>query len=189
MNAILAYFNQPLLRIPLLFGVATGVLSFGYFLALYAFGIPPLGNHKSLDFGITIILMTAAVWYYRRHVGHGMLHLWEGLSICFLVNVVGAFISGWLIYLFVQYVDKNVFTQYLDNSRHLILTGQKELIEKLGADQFRNVLAEVAKTRPSDLIYDEVGKKIVLGVLPILVISLIFRKQDYSVIHPEPPNR
>jgi hypothetical protein len=28
------------------------------------------------------------------------------------------------------------------------------------------------------------GKKTLLGILPILVISLLFRKQDYSIINP-----
>jgi hypothetical protein len=35
----------------------------------------------------------------------------------------------------------------------------------------------------SEIIMDEVSKKTVMAIIPILVISLIFRKQDYGVFH------
>jgi hypothetical protein len=184
MNEIRTYFSHPLLRWPLLFGLATGLLCFGYFLVLYALGIPPLGNHKSLDFGIHIILITATVWYFRRTVGQGRLHLWEGLTIGYVVNTVGAFVTGWLIYFFITQVQPDIFTQYLANSRALLLQGKAEIVDKLGAAQFQSLLAGVGQTKPGDLITDEIVKKSALAVLPVLIISLIFRKQDYSVLNP-----
>lgn len=185
MNFIKTYFSHPLLKWPLLFGLATGVLCFLYFLALYALGVPPLGNPKSLDFGINIIMMTAAVWYYRRRVGHGMLHLWEGLSICYIVNTVGAFVTGWLIYFFVTQVDPNVFTQYVVNSRNLLIGGKADIVKTLGENgplQFQNMLNGLSHLQPGELITDELAKKSALAVLPVLVISLLFRKQDYNVL-------
>jgi hypothetical protein len=35
---------------------------------------------------------------------------------------------------------------------------------------------------PEVLITDELTKKTALAVLPVLIISLIFRKQDYSIL-------
>lgn len=182
MNKVIDYFNHPLLKIPLLVGVVTGILGFLYFLGLYATGVPPLGNHKSLDFGIHIITMAATVWYYRKYVNKGMLHLWEGLSICYLINTIGALVTGWCILFFVTEIDPAVFQQYLDNSRNLLLEGQKEITKNLGADQFKTLLNNINRIQPGDLIYDELFKKSALAVLPALVISLIFRKQDYSIL-------
>lgn len=182
MNKVIDYFNHPLLKIPLLVGLVTGVMGFLYFLALYSLGIPPLGNHKSLDFGIHVITMTATVWYYRKYIGKGLLHLWEGLTICYLVNTIGALVTGWLILLFVTQIDPAVFQQYLDNSRDLLIEGQKELTKQLGPDQFKTLLNNINRIQPGDLIYDELFKKSALAVLPALVISLLFRKQDYSVL-------
>ena len=182
MKKVIDYFSHPLLRIPLLVGVLTGVLGFVYFLALYSLGIPPLGNHKSLDFGIHIITMTATVWYYRKHIGKGRLHLWERISICYLINTIAALVTGWGIYFFVTQIDPSVFQQFLDNSRALLLEGQKDIVRQLGADQFKTMLANVDRIQEGDLIYDELFKKTALAVLPVLVISMIFRKQDYSVL-------
>jgi hypothetical protein len=33
------------------------------------------------------------------------------------------------------------------------------------------------------VIKDEVSKKMLMGIIPILVISLILRRQDYGVFH------
>jgi hypothetical protein len=40
----------------------------------------------------------------------------------------------------------------------------------------------VGEMATSEIIMDEVGKKTVMAIIPILVISLILRKQDYSIL-------
>ncbi len=184
MKKVIAYLNHPFLKIPLLVGFTTGVLGFVYFLALYALGIPPLGNHKSLDFGINVITMTTAVWYYRKTAGHGMLHFWEGLSICYIVNTVGALVTGWFIYFFVTAADPDVFAQYITNSLALLEQGKADIVKTLGADQFTVLIQKLKTTQPADLIADEVSKKTVLAILPAFIISLVLRKQEYSVLNP-----
>ena len=182
MKNILAYFNHPLLKIPFLAGLTAGVLCFVYFLALYALNVPALGNIRVLDFGIHIILMIAAVWYYRKYVGHGMLHLWEGITICYVLNTIAALITGWLIYFFVTQVDPGVFAEYVVNSKKLLLEGKKQLTDQFGPETFTQQWEKVSTMTPAVLLPDEMTKKTALAVLPVLIISLIFRKQDYSVL-------
>ncbi|GAB4055371.1 DUF4199 domain-containing protein [Spirosoma foliorum] len=182
MKSILNYFNHPLLKIPLLAGLLTGVLCFLYFLALYAIGVPPLGNIRVLDFGIHIIVMAATVWYYRKYIGHGRLHLWEGLTIGYVLNTVAALVTGWLIYLFITQIDPGVFAEYVVNSKKLLLDGKKQLTDQFGPETFAEQWSKVVNMQPSVLLPDELTKKTALAVLPVLIISLIFRKQDYSVL-------
>jgi hypothetical protein len=177
MNSLLNYFNKPLLKIPLVFGLATGLLSFLFFLGLYWVGVMPLGNKKALDFGIFVIMMAATCWYYRRKIGNGYMHMWEGLTICYVVNSVGAFVLGWLIYLFIEYVDPELFVRYLFEMEQLLMNGKVELLKNIGEADFQQMLREVRLTKPGELITDELSKKTLMGVLPILIISLIFRKQ------------
>ncbi|WP_128544350.1 DUF4199 domain-containing protein [Larkinella soli] len=186
MKTFLAFFNQPLLKWPILFGLATGVFSFLYFLSLYFLGFVPLGNRKTPDIGITIILMTAAVWYYRRKIGKGLLHLWEAITICYVVNTVGAIINGWLIYFFVTYIDPSVFVRYTDELRQLISSRQGQLVKELGREAYLKLLQGVGEIRTADLITDEISKKTVLVILPVLIISLIFRRQAYSLYNTQP---
>lgn len=182
MKSILNYFGHPLLKIPLLAGLLTGVLCFVYFLALYAIGVPPLGNIRVLDFGIHIIVMAATVWYYRKYIGHGRLHLWEGLTIGYVLNTIAALVTGWLIYLFVTQLDPGVFSEYIVNSKKLLLDGKKQLTDQFGPETFAEQWEKTINMQPAVLLPDELTKKTALAVLPVLIISLIFRKQDYSVM-------
>ncbi|WAC11758.1 DUF4199 domain-containing protein [Dyadobacter pollutisoli] len=181
MKSIIAYFNKPILKISLLFGLATGLLVFVFFLGLYLMDIVPLGNNKILDFGIHIILIAGACWYYRKKVGNGFLHLWEALTIGYVVNTIGALIAGWLIYFFVTYIDPSVFTNYLGEMKTLMLAGKAELVKNIGEAEFAKMYNGVGSMERSEIIMDEVSKKTVMAIIPILVISLIFRKQDYGL--------
>lgn len=182
MNTIIRYFNHPLLKIPFVAGLTTGVLCFLYFLGLYALGVPALGNIRVLDYGIHIIVMIGTVWYYRKHIGKGMLHLWEGITICYVLNTIAALVTGWLIYFFVTVVDPGVFAEYVVNSKKLLLEGKKQLTDQFGPETFQQQWAKVSTMTPGVLLPDELTKKTALAVLPVLIISLIFRKQDYSVL-------
>ena len=182
MKSIVNYFSHPLLKIPLLAGLATGVLCFLYFLALYAIGVPALGNIRVLDFGIHIIVMVAAVWYYRKYIGHGHLHLWEGLTIGYVLNTIAALVTSWLVYLFVTQVDPGVFAEYVVNSKKLLLEGKAQITDQFGPETFAEQWNKVNTMKPGVLLPDELTKKTALAVLPVLVISLIFRKQDYGVL-------
>ncbi|MFD1140613.1 DUF4199 domain-containing protein [Larkinella insperata] len=186
MKKLFSYFNHPLLKLPILFGLVAGVLCFIYFLVLYWLGITPLGNVRVPDFGFQIIMMVSAVWYYRKHIGKGFLHLWEALTICYVVNTVGALLTAWLIYLFINYVDYKVFTQYLADMRQLIVSTKGHLVESLGQAEYLKMLKNVDTITPETLVGDEISKKTVLAVLPVLIISLLFRRQDYSLYDPSP---
>ena len=179
------YFNKPLLKIPLVFGAATGVMAFLFFLGLYAVDVMPLGNNKVLDFGIFLIMMVAACWYYRRKIGQGYMHFWEGLTICYVVNTVGAFVVGWLIFLFVEFVDPELFTRYLAEMQDLLIKGKADLVKDIGEADFQKTLQAVVATKPGELITDEIAKKTIMAVLPILIISLIFRRQEPVPLRPK----
>lgn len=185
MPASTNYFNKPLLKIPLVFGAATGVMAFLFFLGLYAVDVMPLGNNKVLDFGIFLIMMVAACWYYRRKIGHGYMHFWEGLTICYVVNTVGAFVVGWLIFFFVKFVDPDLFTRYLAEMQQLLMQGKAELVKNIGAVEFQKMKRAISATQPGELITDELAKKTVMAVLPILIISLIFRRQEPVPLRPK----
>jgi hypothetical protein len=183
MKSIIAYFNKPILKVSMLFGAATGILVFLFFIGLYLMGIVPLGNNKVMDFGIHVILIAGACWYYRKKVGNGFLHLWEALTIGYVVNTIGALIAGWLIYFFVTFIDPAVFTNYIAEMKTLMLEGKGQLVKNIGEAEFLKMFNGVSAMKSSELIMDEVSKKTVMAIIPILVISLIFRKQDYGVFH------
>jgi len=186
MQSIINYFNKPVLKISLIFGVITGLLAFVFFLALYFVGVAPLSNIRVLDMGIFIILISGACWYYRKNVGKGLLHLYEALTIGYVVLCVAAIINGWLIYLFVSYIDPSVFTNYIDAGLQLLAKDRKTQLSYLTDPEFVAMYKEVQLNKPSIIIKNEIVQKFIIGIIPILIVSLIFRKQDYGIYSNKP---
>ena len=181
MQPIIDYFNKPLLKISMVFGVITGLLAFVFFLGLYLLKASPLSNIRVLDMGVFIILISGACWYYRKSVGNGLLHLWEALTIGYVVLCVAAIINGWLIYLFVSYIDPSVFTDYISAGLELLNHDRKTQLSYLTDPEFLDMYKVVQNNKPSIIIKNEIVQKFILGIIPILVISLIFRRQDYGI--------
>lgn len=179
MNSILKFFNLPLLKIPLLFGLIAGLLGFGYFLALYFLEITPLGNNRVLDFGFFVILNAVCCWYYRKEFGKGVMHLWEGITIGYVINTFGALVLGWLIYIFVEFIDPSVLTAYISDMQALLTSTKENITEemKMSDADYQTLYNDVSNTKAGDLIMDEFGKKTIMGVLPVLVLALVFRKR------------
>ncbi len=101
-----------------------------------------------------------------------------------MLNTVAALVTGWLVYLFVTQVDPGVFADYVVNSKKLLLAGRQQLVDQFGPETFNEQWAKVSTMRPGVLLPDELTKKTALAVQPVLIISLIFRKQDYGVLNP-----
>ncbi|TDE11108.1 DUF4199 domain-containing protein [Dyadobacter psychrotolerans] len=181
MQSIIDYFNKPLLKVSLIFGLITGLSAFIFFLTLYVVGIAPLSNVRVMDMGVFAILIAGACWYYRKKFRNGFLHLWEALTIGYVVLCIAAIINGWLIFLFVSYVDPGVFADYISSNLQLLTDGRKTQLNYLSDNEFLEIFKRTQNDKPSILIKDEISKKLLIGIIPILIISLIFRKQDYGI--------
>jgi hypothetical protein len=186
MKSIIAYFDKPILKVAVVFGLITGGAAFLFFIALYFIGVEPLANVRSFDIGIYAILIFSACLYYRKKHGNGYLHLWEALTIGYVVTCIAAIINGWLIYLFVTLVDPAVFGDYIANALQLLTDDRKSKLKFLSDGEFLKLYNEVKSNNPSILIKNEIVQKLILAIIPILVISLILRKQDYSVFQNKP---
>jgi hypothetical protein len=186
MNQISAYFNKPILKVALLFSAATGIAAFLFFLGLYFFGAQPLGNGRILDLGIYVIMIVGACIYYRRKYGNGLLHLWEALTMGYFIAGAAAIINGWLIYLFVTFVDPQIFADYITGGLKVLEEGRKTQTAFLSEKEFQDLYQSVKTSQPSVLISNEISQRLLAMIIPILVISLIMRKQDYGVFQNKP---
>lgn len=169
--------NKPLIRVPVFFGLLAGLVVFCYFLLLYGLGYLPLGSKKEISVGFNVILMGVAVWYYRRTSGEGYVHLWEGLSICYLSNFVAALISGSLIWLFLTYIDPTVLVKYIEENLKIAALTKAEVIKQMDEPTYQQLVRSLKTTTPAAVFGDEIIKKLFLGAIPALLISLYFRRQ------------
>jgi hypothetical protein len=169
--------NKPIVRVSVTFGLLTGVIVFAYCMVLYALGLPALGGKKEVSVGFNLIMMGVAVWYFRRTYGQGYLHLWQALSVCYLTNLIGAATSASLLWLLVSYIDPQVLSSYIVESLKIAEFSKKDVIEQMGTAAYQAIVTGLKATTPSTIFADELVKKLLLGAIPALLISLFFRKQ------------
>lgn len=174
MQNVINFFNKPLLKIPLVFGLLAGVVCFLYFLltqSLDKFS----ATSRALDVGFFSIIIAAACWYYRKHIGGGYFHIWEGISIGYVVWLTGALLCGYLSFIFF-YFSPEALVHYKNTLRQSLVTNQTEAIKAWGKETYVQKLSEIDLVEPSSFIFDEFRFTLLLIIIAILLIALIFRK-------------
>ncbi len=174
MRNVINFFNKPLLKIPLAFGVLAGIVCFLFFLLVQSLD-KFSGTSRALDVGFFSIIIAAACWYYRKNIGQGYMHIWEGISIGYVVWLTGALLCGYLNFAFFSF-SPNALTKYKGVLRQSLLANQAEAIKVWGKETFQQKLADIDQLTPSSFIFDEFRFTLLLIIIAILIISLIFRR-------------
>jgi len=181
--------KHPLFKVSFFFGLASAMIAFSFFLFLYWRGADALGMGRlAADAFNAFLFIVAAIWYYKRVVRKGLLHLWEGLSIGFLTNLFATLISSAVIYLFITRIDPQVLNTHIHEMQQMLLRNKvKYEIIGQGKVDFNQLLSTIGKTTATNIFWDEVLKK--GGVIILVpVVALLLRRQPYSLMNPgEPP--
>lgn len=164
--------NQ-ILKYSLFFGSIAGFACFLFFWGLYATKTNPLALRRP-DIGINIIMIWAAIWYFKRFNG-GYLHFYEAFSIGFLTNIIAALVSGVLVYLFIEYVDAKPFVEWMMHGKALLLK-DKELFEKmLNEKSYQQSLLSFDTQKHSVIITDDLIFK-QIAIVAISLLGMAMRK-------------
>lgn len=172
---MLSYFNKPLLKIPLVFGALVGVICFVFFVVVQQLG-KFSGTSRGLDVGFFVIMIVTACWYYRKHVGKGYMHIWEGITVGYVVWLTGALLCGYLTY-FYFLVSPVALQSYKEVTRNSLMVNKTEAIKTWGKEVFDQKIAQIADLDASSFIFDEFRFTVLLIVIPILLIAVFFRNQ------------
>ena len=123
--------------------------------------------------------MLGAVWFYSKQ-RKSVLHLWEGLSLSYLTNLIGALVSATLIYLFITQTNNDVLIRLMAESRQLLDLNKDEIIRLQGENSYKQLLQGVSIMKAGDLFMDEIFKKMLYGIVPALLIAMYFRRVSHS---------
>ncbi len=165
--------RKQILNYALIFGSLAGVACFLFFLAMYTTKPNPLALRRP-DIGINIIMIWASIWYFKRNNG-GYLHFYEAFSIGFLTNIIGALISGILVYLFIEFVDDKPFIDWMIHGKSLLLK-DKEMFEKiLNEKSYRQSLLSFDTQKHTVIITDDLLFK-QIAIVAISLFGMSMRK-------------
>ena len=166
--------NKKVYLLSLIFGLSAGILCFLFFLMLYAGNENPLELRRP-DLGINVLLIFLAIWFYKNRNG-GYIHFYEGFSIGFLTNVIGALVSGTAIYLFVKFIDPVPFTNWISHGKEFLIDQKEALSSILNEESFKLQLEAFDDAKPYQIILDDLMFK-QFAIVAIMLISMAMRKQ------------
>jgi len=170
--------NKKVYLFSLIFGVSAGILCFLFFLMLYAGNENPLELRRP-DLGINILLIFLAIWFYKIRNG-GYIHFYEGFSVGFLTNLIGSFISGLAIYLFVKFIDPLPFQNWISHGKEFLIDQKEALSSFLNEESFKLQLEALDKAQPYQIILDDLMFK-QFAIVAIMLISMAMRKQGDAI--------
>src|SRR6187549_1178654 len=124
---------SPLVTIPIRFGLLGGVLGTILVLTLYYLGKHPFLFPIYFDFRIILfaILMYFTLKEYRDFHKEGLLHMWEGLIMCFIFVTVFALVSSLAVFAFASFEPAFVQT-FITLFSEQIKKFPPEIVEQIG---------------------------------------------------------
>ncbi len=168
--------KYPILMVGLRYGLVSGALSATLFFAVTFFGENPLIVNKWFDYFLIPVLVFAGIREFRIYYNARALQFWQGASVGFIVYVTTALVFAAVIGLYLATYGQPWATDYVRSRVALVEENREEFTEELGEETYRRVLTEVQATTTTELILDDVFRKLMIGVFVTLIIAMVQRR-------------
>lgn len=174
------FFNRipPLARVPLRYGLITGVLGFVFVLGLYYLNRHPFLVPVFFDFRVALfaIFFFISLKELRDYYLGGLLFFWQGLMACLVYVASFALVASSLVWVFAVAVP--AFAQrYVELFLEQVKTFPPDVIERIGKEAYERNLEALPSTNAFDLAFLYFWQCFVIGFFISIIISVILRRQ------------
>lgn len=171
-------FKNPIINVPLKFGVIGGGLAIALFILLYAMDQNPVLTNKKIPFGIILIplFLFFSLKEFRDYHNQNQLRFWQGIVIGLINYLVIAIISAIFIWLFITYYDQSLITEMINFGLQHLEKGKEGFIEIYGQAYYDQTVLTAKNTTAYHIALDDFIIKALIGTLSSFIISIILRK-------------
>lgn len=167
--------NNPLIRVPLKYGITGGLLVILAFVVLLVSDENPLLVLQPFDFLLLPLFLFFSIKDFRDNYNGRLMFFWEGMTVGFFCYISIALLSSLFIILFLHWCDCNLLAEFITNKLEILESGKTRLIEEMGQTTYDETYAEVASTTAFIVALDSLMKKCILGLLFTIMLSMILR--------------
>ena len=170
--------KKELILTSLIYGLVGGVLIATPFFALLKIGEKPLINLNTLilEGMLMFIFLYIGFREYRDKRNNGVLKFWDGMTSGFIMYVSMAVVSTLILSVFLYWIDPDYIKTYRLEAQEYI----QDSITRIDDPEEKQILSEqlsrVTETEISDLVFDSMFKKIMLGLVLTPIGTVILRK-------------
>lgn len=165
-----------LFRISVLGGLFIGLGSAVFFLIAFQNSvINPVVRFFDVWIALVVVIFFL-IWIRSLRPSAEAFHFWEGLICGNLMLWTGGLVSGLLLWSVTLFYPAP-FEHFIASSLAFLKETERVAPENLRMKNLDQVLAEMAKTEPSFMIWDEVKKKVLYSFLLVPLISMFMRRK------------
>jgi hypothetical protein len=170
--------NNPLFRVPVMYGSIAGVLGFFLMIGLYYIGYHPFAVPVQLDF--RVFLFGIFIFFTLKEVRDiyrgGVLYFWEGSLMSFIFLLAFATIASLAIGVFIVIVPE-FLDSYIKMKMDFLKTLPADIVERIGKAVVESNLKILPATNAFDLAVLYFWQSFMIGAFISIILSVILRKQ------------
>jgi len=168
----------PLVRIPLKYGILSGLLSVTFLILFYFAGKHPLLIPPYFDSRILVmaILLFFALREVRDYFFGGILFFWQGMAGC-LVFLASMALLGWIGIIVFSAIEPGFVSLYIEQGLSQIKRIPPEIIKQIGQEAVDEELQLLPNMTAALLAKKFTGQTFILGFFITIIISVISRRQ------------
>lgn len=169
---------NPLIKVPLRYGLLAGTVGSILLIALYYLGrhpllIPPYADFRIILFVVFILFTLRELRDYHYN---GILYFWQGIIASFIFTVCFAVVTGIFIVSFMQLVPA-FLSDYVSLTLVQLRTLPEEAIEKIGKDVYERNIEVLPSTNGVMLGLTYVFQSFVISLFISIILSVTLRRQ------------
>jgi hypothetical protein len=169
---------NPLIKVPLRYGLLAGTVGSILLIALYYLGrhpllIPPYADFRIILFVVFILFTLRELRDYHYN---GILYFWQGIIASFIFTVCFAVVTGIFIVSFMQLVPA-FLSDYVSLTLVQLRTLPEEAIEKIGKDVYERNIEMLPSTNGVMLGLTYVFQSFVISLFISIILSVTLRRQ------------
>lgn len=171
--------NNPLVFVPLRFGLYGAGMSILSLLFLFYMGKHPLLLNPVLDvrWPLFIIFIFFSMKTFKDQYTGGIMHFWQGMVIGFINYMSMAMLVAVFIQIFAGIESTEFLSQYIQLATEQIENNRVALSESISEDTLNQTLLDLPKTQAVHLAADYLLKSMPLGLILTIIFAVLMRKK------------
>ncbi len=167
--------KNPLINVPLKYGVIGAVVIMILFVVIYSFGDNPLLAEGMVDEALLALFIFSAIKEFRDSNNGKVMFFWEGMTVGFFCYFSIAVLLAMFTLLFLEYYDCNLLTDFVTNALASAESDRAETIAEVGQESFDEMIQSISATSTIKISFESFLQKMVYGLLFTIILSMILR--------------
>ena len=170
--------KKALINTSLKYGLAGGVFLSAPFFILLAIDQKPLINLNTLILEglLTTLFIYFGLREYRDRWNAGILKFWEGMTMGFIIYIVGAIIATGILSTYLYLIEPDYLSTYKAELTEWLNDSLTKMDDPEEKELLQGQIGKVEETMTLDLIIDTITKKIVLGLIFTPICTVFLRR-------------